>query len=234
MTRLALLSLLLAACTPAGSAANQADAGNDAIANRSAEAPPSMAPPADARAAGRYRLAGSPDEVVAFELLADGRFRFMMAAGAVDARSEGRWASDGRTVTLNSWPRPTPPEFRAAPATRGGEAPWTILVSDPNGRGLAGVDLRVGLANGETEESYTQNYGWRSGTEPRWVEISLAMYNIAPRRFELDGRQGNVFNFTLVPNDFGVIDFRDERFEISGRDLVSNRDGRRSTFRREE
>lgn len=230
MLRLAPI-LLLAACaqTDGNASANAAAGGNAA-----AEAPPPMTPPADARAAGRYRLAGSPDEVVAFELLADGSFRFMMSAGAMDARAEGRWASDGRTVTLNTWPRPTPPEFRAAPTTRGGEAPWTIMVSGPDGRGLAGVDLRVGLANGETTESYTQEYGWRSGTEPRWVEVSLEMYNIPPRRFELDGRQGNIFNFTLVPNDFGVTDFRDERFEISGRDLISNRNGRQSTFRRED
>lgn len=230
MMRLAPI-LLLAACTQAdGNATANAAAGGTGA----AEAPPPMTPPADARAAGRYRLAGSPDEVVAFELRADGSFRFMMSAGAMDARAEGRWASDGRTVTLNTWPRPTPPEFRAAPATRGGESPWTIMVNGPDGRGLAGVDLRVGLANGETTESYTQEYGWQSGTEPRWVEVSLAMYDIPPRRFELDGRQGNIFNFTLVPNDFGVTDFRDERFEISGRDLISNRNGRQSTFRRED
>jgi hypothetical protein len=223
------LILLLAACSQA-----DGNASSNATANAAAEAPPPMTPPADARAAGRYRLGGSPDEVVGLELLPDGSFRFMMSAGAMDAHAEGRWASDGRTVTLNTWPRPTAPEFRAAPATRGGEAPWTIMVSGPNGRGLAGVDLRVGLANGETAESYTQEYGWQSEAEPRWVEISLAMYNIAPRRFELNGRQGNVFNFILIPNDFGVTDFRDERFEISGRDLVSNRNGRASTFRRED
>jgi hypothetical protein len=191
MTRWALI-LLLAACTPADGNNMAGEAGNQA-AGKPAEAPPSMAPPADARAAGRYRMAGSPDEVVAFELLPDGQFRFMMAAGAVDQRAEGRWASDGRTVTLNTWPRPTPPEFRADPVTRGGEAPFTILVKGPDGRGLAAVDLRVGLAS-----------------------------------------QGNVFNFTLVPNDFGVMDFRDEQFEISGRDLISHRNGRATTFRREE
>ncbi len=232
MTRLALM-LMLAACTPAGGDNQAAGAGNSQ-ANRSTEAPPSMAPPADARAAGRYRLAGSPDEVVAFELFPEGRFGFMMIAGAVDQHAEGRWASDGRTVTLNTWPRPTPPEFRAGPVTRGGDAPFTILVKGENGRGLAGMDLRVGLANGETTESYTQEYGWQSETAPRWVEISLAMYDIAPRRFELDAAQGNVFAFTLVPNDFGVMDLRDESFEISGRDLISRRNGRPSTFRREE
>jgi len=230
------IALLLAACSQAGGTANgsnAADAGNVA-ANQSAEAPPSMAPPADTRAAGRYRLAGSPDEVVQIELLPDGQFRFGMMAGAVDARSQGRWTSDGRSVLLNSWPRPRAPEFRAEAVTRGGEAPWTIMVKGPDGQGLAGVDLKVTLANGQTVEGYTQYYGWRSGDEPRAVEISLAMYNIPPRRFALDPRQGNVFNFTLVPNDFGVIDFRDERFEISGRDLISNRNGRSATFRREE
>ncbi len=227
------LALALAACGSAeGGNETGANVAN-AAADQSAEAPPAMTPPADTRAAGRYRLAGSPDEVVQIELMPDGRFRMMMIAGAVDARSEGRWTSDGRSVLLNTWPRPRAPEFRAEAASRGGEAPWTILVKGPDGQGLAGVDLRVTLANGQTTEGYTQYYGWRSDEEPRAVEISLAMYNIPPRRFTLDPRQGNVFNFTLVPNDFGVIDFRDERFEISGRDLISNRNGRQSTFRRE-
>lgn len=234
MKSIGAIALLLAACA-AADAGNQTsgNAGNPA-ANQAAEAGPSMAPPEDTRAAGRYRLAGSPDEVVQIELSPDGRFRMAMIAGAVDARSEGRWTSDGRSVLLNSWPRPRAPEFRAGAVTRGGEAPWTILVTGPDGQGLSGVDLRVTLADGRTTEGYTQYYGWRSDQEPRAVEISLAMYNVPPRRFELDPRQGNVFNFTLIPNDFGVIDFRDERFEISGRDLISNRNGRASTFRREE
>jgi hypothetical protein len=227
------LILALAACGSAGGGNDSGANVANAAANQSAEAPPSMAPPADTRAAGRYRLAGSPDEVVQIELMADGRFRMAMMAGAVDARSEGRWTSDGRSVLLNTWPRPRAPEFRADAVTRGGEAPWTILVKGPDGQGLAGVDLNVTLADGSQVDSYTQYYGWRSDQEPRAVEISLAMYNIPPRRFTLDPRQGNVFNFTLVPNDFGVIDFRDERFEISGRDLISNRNGRQSTFRRE-
>jgi len=232
-TATAVLILLLAACSPGGNNAADANGSGNGTANQSAEAPPSTASPADTRAAGRYRLAGSPDEVVQIELFPDGRFRMMMAAGAVDARSEGRWTSDGRSVMLNTWPRPHAPEFRADAVTRGGESPWTIMVKGPDGQGLAGVDLNVTLANGRTVDSYTQSYGWQSGEEPRSVEISLAMYNIPPRRFALDPRRGNVFNFTLIPNDFGVIDFRDERFEISGRDLTSNRNGRTSTFRRE-
>lgn len=235
MTRLA-LALLLAACTPEGGATNDGAAATGA--NQSAEAPPSTAPPADTRAAGQYRLAGSPDEVVRLNLLADGRFQMMVMAGAMDGRAEGRWTSEGDLVVLNSWPRPRAPEFRVGPVTRGGEAPWTILVTGPDGGGggesLPGVDLRIGLADGRIAEGYTQSYGWRSDEEPRWVEISMAMYNIAPRRFELDRGQGNVFSFTLVPNDFGVMDLRDERFEISGRDLVSYRNGSRSTFRRED
>ncbi len=233
MTRWVLI-LLLAACSPGDNSAADTNGSGNGTANQSAEAPPSMAPPADTRAAGRYRLAGSPDEVVQIELLPDGRFRMMMIAGAVDARSEGRWTSDGRSVLLNTWPRPRAPEFRADAVTRGGEAPWTIMVKGPDGQGLAGVDLSVTLADGRTTEGYTQYYGWRSDEAPRAVEISLAMYNIPPRRFTLDPRQGNIFNFTLIPNDFGVIDFRDERFAISGRDLVSNRGGRAATFRREQ
>lgn len=223
--------LFMAACGAAGADGNQA-------ANNMAAAETPIAPPADARAAGRYRLAGSPDEVAELILHPDGRFQFGLAAGAVDGRAEGGWASDGRTVTLNTSPRPRPPEFQVGPVTRRAGTPVSILVNGPDGQGIAGVDLRVGYAGGRTVDGYTQDYGWQPNGEdargtPEWVEIALAMYGVPPRRFPLDMRAGNQFVFTLIPNDIGVVDFRDRVFEITGRDLVTRSpDGSSATFRR--
>jgi hypothetical protein len=172
---------------------------------------------------GVYRLRGGPDTVSGLRLLANGRFQFGFSAGAIDLSAEGRWTSDGRTVILNTDPRPVPPVFSAGSVLRSGDAPLVVRVTSPAGRGLALVDLRLGFADGHMVEGYTQDDGWRldDGEKPaaaRWVELSLHMYGLPPQRFPLDPGAGNVFAFTLTPNDLGVQDFRDTA-------LVVTRDG---------
>lgn len=224
--------ILLAGC---GSAAADPPGGKPQT-NATAAAPAPRGP-GNLAAAGRYRMRGPPDEVAELELDRDGRFRFGLAAGALDARAEGLWSSDGRTVILNTEPRPTPPTFAAGPVTRG-EAPLSILVNGPDGNGLALIDVRVGFADGSVLEGYTQDYGWQPQAdarigEPRWVELSMRMYEIPPRRFPLDARAGNTFAFTLIPNDMGVMDFRDQALEIQGDELIMRRGGGSVTFARQ-
>ncbi|HST35106.1 MAG TPA: DUF4604 domain-containing protein [Allosphingosinicella sp.] len=219
---LAALLLLTAACSSASAGGNEAN--------------PSLGP--DRAAAGRYRLHEGPDVASGLELLPDGRFRYFLAAGALDARAEGRWSSDGRRVMLDTEPRPTPPVFSAGPVTRSDEAPLVVFVKGPDGRGLSSIDVRLGFTDGRIVEGYTQDYGWHyteatpPGT-PAWVELSLGMYGIAPRRFPLDAAAGNHFSFLLTPNDLGVVDFRAQLLDMTGRDLVMTRDGATSTYRRE-
>ncbi len=196
-------------------------------------------PPADARAAGRYRLDAGPDVLAMLELRPDGRFRYMLIAGAMDAFSEGLWASDGSSVTLNTSPRPVPPSFSAGAITRAEGLP-SILVVTPSGRGIPGIDLRLGYSDGRTIDSYTQEEGWRPAAGdpvgiPAWVEVSFAMYNVPPRRFALDATAGNAFVFVLTPNDLQVLDFRDWVLDISG-DVLVARPGEHgaATFRRSE
>src|SRR6185295_8863249 len=114
----------------------------------------------------------------------------------------------------------TPAAFTAGPVTRTDEAPIVVLVAGPNGRGIAGIDLKLHFADGREIESYTQDYGWHYTDEgppgtPAWVELSLAMYGLPPQRFPLDAAAGNKFTFTLVPNDLGVQDFRDQALEVT-------------------
>ena len=221
--------MLLAAC---GSAAADPPAGGNR-ANAAARAPSG---PGNAAAAGNYRMRGPPDEVGGIELLPDGRFRFGYAGGAVNAQAEGRWTSDGRTVILNTDPRPTPPTFTAGPVSRGDGL--TILVKGPDGEGLPLIDVRVGLADGRVITGYTQDYGWRPDVDtraaaPQWVELSFDMYGVPAQRFPLDPAAGNVFAFTLVPNDMGVMDFRDQAVEVTPEGLVMRRGGGSVTFVRE-
>lgn len=191
-----------------------------AVGNAAQNEAAASAGPGNLAAAGRYRDNAGPDVVVELELGRDGRFRFGIAAGSLDAHAEGRWTSDGRVVILNTEPRPTPPAITAGPVTRSSEHPLSILVNGPDGEGIATIDIRVGMADGRVLEGYTQYYGWQPaegepvGT-PAWVEISEEIQGIARHRFALDASAGNIFTFTLVPNDFGIADFRDTEVAIT-------------------
>ena len=234
ISRSALLAALLlaAACTPASGEPENADGG------MAAGAAAQPAGTGDARAAGHYRLHGGPDTASELDLLPDGHFRFFLAEGALDLRAEGRWSSDGRTVVLNTEPRPTPAAFTAGPVTRTDEAPIVVLVNGPDGRGIASIDVKLHFADGREVEGYTQDYGWHYTDEgppgmPAWVELSIGMYGLPPQRFPLDGAAGNKFTFTLVPNDLGVQDFRDTPLQVTGEGLVITGPGGTGTYVRE-
>jgi hypothetical protein len=220
--------LLASACAPASGTPENAVAANAAS---------QPAGPGNAAAAGHYRLRGEHDTASELDLLPTGRFRFFYAAGALDLHAEGRWTSDGLTVVLNTEPRPTPATFTPGAVTRTRDSPIVVLVNGPNGRGIAGIDLKMGFADGREIESYTQEYGWNYDQEgpagvPRWVELSLAMYNLPPHRFPLDATAGNKFVFTLVPNDLGIQDFQNQALVVTPEGLVINGPGGSGTYAR--
>lgn len=208
--RTAFAILLLAAAASGGAAAPLHRAAAPA-ARTAHHAAPSVV--------GRYRLRAGPDTASELALLPDGRFQFALAEGALDLQAEGRWTSDGRTVILNTEPRPTPPVFAPGAVARSDAAPLTIKVTNAEGRGLALVDLRLGFADGHVEEGYTQDEGWHlDAGDPqgvRWVELSVRMYDLPWQRFPLDPAAGNDFTFVLTPNDLGVQDFRDTPLAIT-------------------
>ena len=204
------------------------------------EAAPAAQPAHDPALAGLYRLRGQHDTVSELELRADGRFSFGFAAGALDLAAEGRWTSDGGNVILDTEPRPVSPVFSVGPVSRSAEAPLVIRVTNPAGRGLALIDVRIGFADGNVVEGYTQDEGWRSHRdEPvdpaqvRWVELSLRMYGLPPQRFPLDPAAGNAFTFILTPNDLGVQDFHHAALPITREGLVLSLLGGSGTYVRE-
>jgi len=237
MNRLALPAVLLiaGACSAASSAPENAAAANARAADPATARP---AGPGYVAAAGHYRLRDGPDSVSELLLQPDGRFEFGFSAGALDLTAQGRWTSDGRSVTLNTEPRPVPPVFSAGPVSHSNEAPLVVKVQDPSGRGLALIDVRVGFADGRVVEGYTQDYGWQLTEEgdprmARWVELSLRMYGLPPQRFPLDPTAGNEFTFTLTPNDLGVQDFRDAVLPITREGLVLTLMGGSGTYVRQ-
>lgn len=144
-------------------------------------------------------------------LTADGEFRYGLAAGALDESAQGRWRNiDGRTCLFTE-PKPIAPSFAKAAPTSGEASPPTLLVTWPDGRGVAGVDFHIGFDTGEPAEGYTQEYGWSMPEDdprsPRWVELSVPMHQLASGRIAFDAGDNGALRMVLTPNDLGVVNF---------------------------
>ncbi|MES2288321.1 MAG: hypothetical protein V4530_01180 [Pseudomonadota bacterium] len=161
--------------------------------------------------AGHYRFKDGPDVVAELILKEDGRFEYGLAAGALDEQSAGRWVEADGKVTLHTEPKPKPPVFSAGAQAKTAEAPFKLLVTWPNGRGVAGVDFKLGFDSGEPLMDYTQDYGWTQPADdkrvPRWIELTEPIHRISSPRFRIDMTKGNAVTYVLTPNDLGVVDF---------------------------
>lgn len=186
--------------------------------------------------AGEYRLVGEQDVASGLRLQPDGRFQYFLIAGALDEQAEGRWIQSDGGVTLVTEPKPVPPRFERAPAGRTEAALLTVKVNSPEGRGIAGVDLRIGFDQGEPVDSYTQEDGWSLPPEerrsPRWIELSVPMHRLASPRFAIDLAAGNALAFTLIPNDLGRFDFTGVRVRVAKNALLVERNGGRLSYER--
>lgn len=186
--------------------------------------------------AGEYRLVGEQDVASGLRLRPNGRFQYFLSAGALDEQAEGRWSSAGGRVALATEPKPVAPLFRREDPRKSDSAALTVRVNSPEGRGIAGVDLRLGFDDGEPIDSYTQEDGWSLPAEerrtPRWIELGVPMHGLASPRFPLDLAAGNALAFTLVPNDLGVLDFAGITVRIDKKALVVERGGGRLRYER--
>ena len=184
--------------------------------------------------AGRYRVAEGPDVAGGLELGADGRFRYVLSAGALDQHAEGAWTETAGDIRLITDPKPVPPSFARGPDAKPGEgedAP-TLHVRLADGRDLAGIDFRLGLTTGVGMAGYTQAEGWRfeepdaataAGAGERkiaWVELVEPIYDVVSQRFVIDPPAAGGLVFVLTPNDIEVVDFRNDRFEKRTDDFV--------------
>ena len=189
----------------------------------------SAAPPA-----GHYRLVGVHDAASELILYPDGRFEYALAYGALDEQAQGRWTSDGKTVHLTTVPKPKPAVFSAGQAERNADAPFTIKVTSPDGRGLAGVDFQLTFDRGEPVESYTQEYGWSldpaEKRTPRSIRFAVLMYGLVSQTFPIDVTKANQFTFILTPNDLGTIDFENLPLTTEANRLIMHRDGGDLTY----
>ena len=195
----------------------------------------SSAASAESSLVGRYRLAGGPDVAGALEIGADHRFRYFLSAGALDEQSAGRWAEEGGKACLFTEPRPVPPAFAPAASPPARSQRSSLLVTGPNGRGIAGVDFVLGFASGAPIEGYTQTYGWSmprgERRKPLWIELAVPMHGVKSPRIALSGR-AQKWHFVLTPNDLGVVDFQGACLEARGQDFFLKRGGGEMRFLR--
>lgn len=176
---------------------------------------------------GEYSLAEGPDVGGGLLIRNDGRFQYMLAAGALDEQAEGRWETRGDMVCLTTDPKPVPPAIeKGAPIEVEGAVP-TLLVTWPGGKGIPGVDFTIGFDSGDPMEDYTQTYGWTMPEDdkriPRWVEVREPIYGITAPRFELAEADGGKLRVVIVPNDIGVVDFNGACAEKTERGLTLHR-----------
>lgn len=175
-------------------------------------------------AIGLYRAAEGPELASRLQLSADGRFRYELAYGALDESAEGSWRREKDAILLFTEPRPKPAEFIADAMTISGDAPLSLTVTWSNGRGIAGIDFRIGFDSGEPIEGYTQEYGWSLAASeqrhPQWIELYEPIHRVGPKRFPIPDGKTNKLHFMLVPNDIGVADFQGTAVAGEGDRLV--------------
>ncbi|WP_324741211.1 hypothetical protein U8326_14935 [Tsuneonella sp. CC-YZS046] len=175
--------------------------------------------------AGSYRLQGGPDVASELVLRGDGTYAYWLIAGALDEASEGRWTLAGGQLSLVTEPRPVPPEFRQAELSPEGSV-LRLDVNWPNGRGIAGIDFRIGLADGQVLEGYTQHDGWQGAgqlaAEPQWIELGEPVNNILSGRIALPPHT-RMLRFTLLPNDLGRVDLTGATIEVERERLTLHR-----------
>ena len=176
---------------------------------------------------GEYAIAEGPDAGGGLLIRGDGRFQYYFVAGAFDERAEGRWEMRGAMVCLTTDPKPVPPTMEKGPPIEAeGEIP-TLLVTWPNGEGVAGVDFVIGFDSGDPAEDYTQYDGWTMPAGdtrvPRWVELREPIYGIAAPRYELTEADDGKLRVIIVPNDIGVVDFDGACAEKTERGLTLHR-----------
>jgi len=176
---------------------------------------------------GEYSLAEGPDVGGGLLIRSDGRFQYMLAAGVLDERAEGRWEMRGDMACLTTDPKPVPPAMeKGALIEIEGTVP-TLLVTWPNGKGIAGVDFTIGFDSGDPAEDYTQTYGWTMPDDdkrvPRWIEVREPIYGITAPRFVLTDADGGKLRVIIVPNDIGVVDFDGACVEKTGRGVTLHR-----------
>ena len=204
-----------------------------------AKPPPPIIPLASAVATGHVgKYSHSEMELAAgLWLKADGTFQYWLTVGSLDETAKGSWTASGSHIKLVNDHPVKAPTITPGPATKDASRLHLKIVT-PSGKGIPGVDLTVGLADGKTEEGYTQADGWMlpvdQKREPRWVTFSMDSYGLRSRRFPIDLRTANALTYVLTPNDIGMVDASTMTVAADRDGLTVTREGQSMQFERGE
>lgn len=172
---------------------------------------------------------------VGLELMADGRFRYAMAYGALDEQAEGRWTTRGNQVLLTSDPV-TPPRFVLISQGRGTEGLLQVQLDVPRGVSRQYFNAFITKANGQTERMQFAEEGlmvpFSRGDGPMGIRLVLQVFDIASQPVRLDPAAGYSLRFRFEPNDVGKVAFQATPLTIVNGDLVLDRHGRTIRFKR--
>lgn len=178
---------------------------------------------------GTYRVTEGPDVAGELRIAANHRFDYALAAGALDEAAQGRWEAEGTAVCLYTEPRPVPPKFTLMPHREVAADAPCLLVTWPDGRGVALIDFVIGFDHGDPLSGYTQDYGWSLPPDekriPRWIDLAAPVMEIKPQHFALDARTPLPIRALLTPNDIGVVDFLHACLEPAKDGFVLHREG---------
>ncbi len=183
----------------------------------------------DINPVGRFRAAAGPDLASELVIKADGHFAYILSYGALDEHAAGHWVRADTGIRLYTDPKPVPASFALDPPSKTGEAKLSLLVAWPDGRGIAGIDFRIGFASGDPITGYTQEDGWSLSPDeqrsPTWIELVEPIHGVSSPRFPIDLEKGNALHFTLTPNDIDVFDFQGTPVDVEAGALVMHRNG---------
>ena len=178
---------------------------------------------------------GQMEMAVALELLADGRFRYALAYGALDEQAAGKWSLRGDQVLLTSDPVRAP---RFVLVSQGKGAPGLLRVDldVPKGVSRQYFDALITKVNGQTERKQLAEDGLSSpfaaAEAPTAIRLLLPMFEVASGPVRLDANSGYSIRFRFEPNDIGKVAFQATPLKLVNGALVLDRHGRTIRFRR--
>jgi hypothetical protein len=171
----------------------------------------------------------------ALELLADGRFRYGLAYGALDEEAAGKWTVRGDRVLLTSDPVRAP-RFVLVSQGRGAPGMLRVDLDLPKGVSRQYFDALITKANGQTERKQLAEDGlllpFAAAEAPTTIRLSLQMFEVASGPVRLDANSGYSVRFRFEPNDVGKVSFQATPLKVVNGALLLDRHGRTIRFRR--
>jgi hypothetical protein len=169
------------------------------------------------------------------ELLANGRFRYALAYGALDEQAAGKWTLRGDSVLLTSDPA-SPPRFVLVSQNKGAPGVLRVDLDVPKGVSRQYFNALITKASGQTERRQLAEDGlqlpFAAAEAPTTLRLSLQMFDVASGPVRLDANSGYSVRFRFEPNDIGKVPFQATPLKLVNGALLLDRHGRTIRFRR--